>query len=199
MIRLKLAEPIPPQVLSDLTESTLCVSTGSKLGEGHFGEVYEGEASVAIKKPNDPETESDFRTELKLLPLLRHPNIVAYVGTTTGTLVMERMHKNLHQYIKDNDHRLGIDSLMVFGLGVAEGLEYLQQRHVLHCDIKTKNILVNIKPEIAKLCDFGQAKVFVQDNVGYEVLHYDGQSYDLRSLFTQSLKVRQFKHLNNVT
>ena len=190
MISLKLSEAILPQVLSELTESTLCVSTESKLGEGHFGEVYDGKASVAVKKPKDPKTESDFRIELKLLPLLRHPNIVAYVGTTAGALVMERMDKNLYQYIKENDHRLGINSIMVFGLGVAQGLEYLHQRHVLHRDIKTKNILVNFKPEIAKLSDFGQAKVFVQDNMEYEVLHYDGQLYDLTSFYTQSFKVR---------
>ena len=190
MISLKFSEAILPQALSELTESTLCVSTGSKLGEGHFGKVYKGNASVAIKKPRDPKTESDFRIELKLLPLLRHPNIVAYVGTTAGALVMERMHKNLHQYIKENDHRLGIHSIMVFGLGVAQGLEYLHQRHLLHLDIKTKNILVNVKPEIAKLSDFGQAKVFVQDKMEYEILHYDGHSYDLRSFYTTSFKVR---------
>jgi serine/threonine protein kinase len=42
---------------------------------------------------------------------------------------------------------------------VARGLEYCHGQHVVHGDIKPENILVNDAFDLAKICDFGTAKI----------------------------------------
>lgn len=188
MIRRKLLQTIPPQELLEDTKNALNFTIGLELGEGSFGKVYQGTAQVALKIPNE-RGQSDFKKEVKILSCLNHPNIVAFLGNKQGAMVMERMDENLHQLIERKGASLRIDSIMGFGLGLAYGLEYLQQLGILHLDLKSKNILINNNPEIAKLGDFGLSKVLTEDNVVLEVLHYDGQSYDSSTKFAESLKV----------
>lgn len=188
MIRQKLLQTIPPQEILEQTKSPLKLTIGSELGEGSFGKVYQGTAQVALKIPTE-RGRSDFINEVKILSCLKHQNIVAFLGNKSGALVMERMDENLHHLIERKGGSLKIDSIMGFGLGVAYGLEYVQQLGILHLDLKSKNILINKNPEIAKLSDFGLSKVLTQDNVGREALHYDGQLYDSNSIFPESLKV----------
>ena len=188
LIRHKLLQTIPPQEILEQTKSALNFTIGSELGKGSFGKVYQGTAQVALKIPKE-RGRSDFINEVKILSCLNHPNIVAFLGNKKGAMVMERMDENLHQLIERKGASLRIDSIMGFGLGLAYGLEYLQQLGILHLDLKSKNVLINNNPEIAKLSDFGLSKVVTEDNVGHEVLHYDGQLYDSNSIFPESLKV----------
>ena len=188
LIRHKLLQTITAHEILEQTKSALELTIGSELGEGRFGKVYQGTAQVALKIPKE-RGRSDFINEVKILSCLNHQNIVAFLGNKKGAMVMERMDENLHQLIKRKGGSLRIDSIMRFGLGLAYGLEYLQQLGILHLDLKSKNILINNNPEIAKLSDFGLSKVLTEDNVGHEVLHYDGQVYDSNSIFPESLKV----------
>ena len=41
---------------------------------------------------------------------------------------------------------------------IAHGMNRLHERKVLHCDLKTKNILVGDDHKV-KLCDFGMSKI----------------------------------------
>lgn len=158
------------------------------LGKGRFGEVFQGTAQVAMKFPKE-RGRPDFINEVQILSCLRHPNIVAFLGTKSWALVMERMDNNLYQHIERKGGSLSIDSIMVFGLDVAKGLEYIQKIGILHRDIKCRNILINNNPEVAKLSDFGLAKVLTQDNVRREVLHYDGQLFGMDPIYPESFKV----------
>ena len=158
------------------------------LGKGRFGEVFQGTAQVAMKFPKE-RGRPDFINEVQILSCLRHPNIVAFLGTKSWALVMERMDNNLYQHIKRKGGSLSIDSIMVFGRDVAKGLEYIQKIGILHRDIKCRNILINNNPEVAKLSDFGLAKVLTQDNVRREVLHYDGQLFGMDPIYPESFKV----------
>ena len=90
------------------------------LGEGRFGKVFQGTAQVAMKFPKE-RGRSDFINEVKFLSCLKHPNIVASLGTNSGVLLMEMMDDNLHHHIKQKGGSLSIDSIMGFGLDVAKG------------------------------------------------------------------------------
>ena len=46
-----------------------------------------------------------------------------------------------------------------FGLQIALGMDHLHQRHMLHRDLKSANVLVNEQHTIAKVCDFGLSRV----------------------------------------
>lgn len=188
MIRRKLLETIPPEEIWEETKSPVKLTTGSMLGKGRFGKVFQGTAQVAMKFPKE-RGRADFINEVRFLSCLKHPNIVASLGTYSGTLLMEMMDENLHHHIKRKGGSLSIDSIMDFGLDVAKGLEYLQQIGIIHLDIKSRNILINNNPEVAKLGDFGLAKVLTQLNVTPEVLHYDGQLFGMDPIYPQSFKV----------
>lgn len=63
---------------------------GEKLGAGQFGAVYRGTCrgkEVAIKKlfKQDlaPETLADFKKEVEIMALLRHPNVLLFMGACT--------------------------------------------------------------------------------------------------------------------
>jgi serine/threonine protein kinase len=48
---------------------------------------------------------------------------------------------------------------VTFGLHVALGMQHLHQLHMLHRDLKSANVLLNEQRTIAKVCDFGLARV----------------------------------------
>ena len=190
LIRHKLLETVTPQEIWDSTKSPLkpFYTTGSMLGEGRFGKVFQGTAQVAMKFPKE-RGRSDLINEVRILSCLEHPNIVAFLGTNSGALLMEMMDENLHHHIKRKGGSLSIDSIMSFGLDVANGLEYLQQIGIIHFDIKSSNILIKNNPEVAKLSDFGLAKVLTRQDVRLEVLHYDGQLFGMDPIYPESFKV----------
>lgn len=114
----------------------------------------------------------EFANELTLLVALRHPNITLLWGVVldapkplilteyvAGGSLLDLLHK---RRIKLN----GADILSI-AKDICAGMEFLHHQKVLHCDLKSSNILLKTRkdgPEevsyIAKLCDFGLAKSF---------------------------------------
>ena len=67
-----------------------------------------------------------------------------------GGSLFDLLHKK-HVKIKD-------DQLILVCEDIALGLNYLHGRNVLHCDLKSSNILIDANWNI-KLCDFGLSRV----------------------------------------
>ncbi|CAI0383338.1 unnamed protein product [Linum tenue] len=154
------------------------------VGKGSYGVVasaidtHTGE-KVAIKKMNNVfEHVSDatrILREIKLLRLLRHPDIVEIKHIMLPPsrrefkdiyVVFELMESDLHQVIKLNND-LTPDHHQFFLYQLLRGLKYIHSAHVFHRDLKPKNILANADCKL-KLCDFGLAlrcSIFLQDYV----------------------------------
>ncbi|KAA8541337.1 hypothetical protein F0562_025300 [Nyssa sinensis] len=149
------------------------------VGKGSYGVVgsaidtHTGER-VAIKKINDVfEHVSDatrILREIKLLRLLRHPDIVEIkhiMLPPSGRefrdiyVVFELMESDLHQVIKANDD-LTADHYQFFLYQLLRGLKYIHTANVFHRDLKPKNILANADCKL-KICDFGLARVSFND------------------------------------
>ncbi|KAL2934167.1 Mitogen-activated protein kinase 8, partial [Bienertia sinuspersici] len=130
------------------------------IGKGSYGVVgsaidtHTGE-KVAIKKIHDVfEHVSDatrILREIKLLRLLRHPDIVEIKHIMLPPsrrefkdiyVVFELMESDLHQLLR--------------------GLKYIHTANVFHRDLKPKNILANADCKL-KICDFGLARVSFND------------------------------------
>ncbi|KAE8663700.1 Mitogen-activated protein kinase 8 [Hibiscus syriacus] len=149
------------------------------IGKGSYGVVcsaidtHTGE-KVAIKKIHDIfEHLSDaarILREIKLLRLLRHPDIVEIKHIMLPPsrrdfkdiyVVFELMESDLHQVIKANDD-LTREHYQFFLYQLLRALKYIHTANVYHRDLKPKNILANANCKL-KICDFGLARVAFHD------------------------------------
>ncbi|XP_020593004.1 mitogen-activated protein kinase 9-like [Phalaenopsis equestris] len=149
------------------------------IGRGSYGTVgaavdtKTGE-KVAIKKINDVfEHVSDatrILREIKLLRLLRHPDVVEIKHIMLPPsrrefrdiyVVFELMESDLHQVIKANDD-LTPEHHQFFLYQLLRSLKYIHSANVFHRDLKPKNILANSDCKL-KICDFGLARVSFND------------------------------------
>ncbi|XP_064937696.1 mitogen-activated protein kinase 12-like isoform X2 [Musa acuminata AAA Group] len=149
------------------------------IGKGSYGVVaaavdtHAGER-VAIKKINDVfEHVSDatrILREIKLLRLLRHPDIVEIKHIMLPPsrrefkdiyVVFELMESDLHQVIKANDD-LTPEHYQFFLYQLLRALKYIHTANVFHRDLKPKNILANADCKL-KICDFGLARASFND------------------------------------
>ncbi|ESQ30069.1 hypothetical protein EUTSA_v10011329mg [Eutrema salsugineum] len=149
------------------------------IGKGSYGVVcaaidtHTGE-KVAIKKINDVfEHISDalrILREVKLLRLLRHPDIVEIKSIMLPPskrefkdiyVVFELMESDLHQVIKANDD-LTREHHQFFLYQMLRALKFMHTANVYHRDLKPKNILANANCKL-KVCDFGLARASFND------------------------------------
>ncbi|XP_022717389.1 mitogen-activated protein kinase 19-like isoform X2 [Durio zibethinus] len=149
------------------------------IGKGSYGVVcaaldtHTGE-KVAIKKIQDVfEHTSDairILREVKLLRLLRHPDIVEIKRLMLPPskrefkdifVVFELMESDLHQVIKANDD-LTREHHQFFLYQMLRAMKYMHTANVYHRDLKPKNILANANCKL-KVCDFGLARVAFSD------------------------------------
>jgi alpha-tubulin suppressor-like RCC1 family protein/tRNA A-37 threonylcarbamoyl transferase component Bud32 len=146
-----------------------------KLGEGTFGKVYQGSwngVEVAIKKLKQF-SESDIddaKKEVELLVKLRSPNVVLFMGMCfehpNYCIVTEFMGGgDLYNLLHKKNVSLTPKQLKQFAVDIASGLAYLHQMRpmIVHRDLKSLNILLDLDLSRAKIADFGLSKM-LQDS-----------------------------------
>ncbi|KAI3797637.1 hypothetical protein L1987_32897 [Smallanthus sonchifolius] len=108
--------------------------------------------------------------KIKLLRLLRHPDIVEIRHIMLPPsrrefrdiyVVFELMESDLHQVIRANDD-LTPEHYQFFLYQLLRGLKYIHSANIFHRDLKPKNILANADCKL-KICDFGLARVSFND------------------------------------
>ena len=113
----------------------------------------------------------EFTSEFGLLALVRHKNIVRYIGLArfhsdeNPAVVMELMDIDLHKRILQ---RPSIELSKKFNMlrDIAEGLDYLHtyQPMIIHRDLTAKNVLLSTSG-VAKIADFGNSRVVDQEQL----------------------------------
>lgn len=151
----------------------------TKLGEGHFGAVYEGiigDSKVAIKKLTNAYELSlpGFEAEVTTLSRLNHRNVVQLIGWCCHKkdllLIYELVpNGSLHTHLDPKNPVLPWHARYKIVLGLARALEYIHEnsndrRLVIHKDIKPQNIMIgeSFNP---KLGDFGLAAFLNHDQI----------------------------------
>ncbi|NXG80968.1 FAK2 kinase, partial [Baryphthengus martii] len=157
------------------------VTLGRILGEGFFGEVYEGiytnpkgeRVNVAVKtckKDCSPENKEKFLSEAVLMKKLDHPHIVKLIGIAEEEptwIIMELYpYGELGQYLEQNKLFLAVPTLILYVLQISKALAYLEAINCVHRDIAVRNILV-ASPECVKLGDFGLSR-YIEDEEYYK-------------------------------
>uniref|UniRef100_A0A0D9VKY0 non-specific serine/threonine protein kinase n=1 Tax=Leersia perrieri TaxID=77586 RepID=A0A0D9VKY0_9ORYZ len=148
------------------------ITIGERIGLGSFGEVYRGEwhgTEVAVKKFLQQDISSDaleeFRTEVRIIRRLRHPNVVLFMGAITRvpnlSIVTEFLPRgSLFRLIHRPNNQLDERKRLRMALDVARGMNYLHNCTpvIVHRDLKSPNLLVD-KNWVVKVCDFGLSKM----------------------------------------
>jgi len=133
-----------------------------RLDDSHLGDVEElmvGFISTSHREPDF--TSFSQQKEVDLLQSLSHPNIVHYEGFIRTdevlNIILEFVENvsllNLLKTFGTMPERLVVN----YVVKMCEGLDYLHERGVVHCDLKAANILTTKNGEV-KLSDFGVSK-----------------------------------------
>ena len=149
-----------------------------RIGSGGMGDVFRGVrpdgAQVAIKLLSskflsNTEYQERFTREAKAGMRLDHPHIVKSLATgeVAGCryLMMELVEGvSLKARIADSGS-LTVREALALIIQIGDALKYAWQHKVLHRDVKPANIMIAKatrpdEPFVAKLCDFGLAKVW---------------------------------------
>ena len=143
----------------------------SKIGSGGMGEVYQARdqklgRQVALKilpkaLGDDPVRRARFLQEAKPASALTHPNVcVIYeIGESSDHqpyIAMEMIEgRPLDQLIQGRG--LPIEAVVEFSLQISDALAAAHEVNIVHRDIKSSNIMINVRQQ-AKVLDFGLAK-----------------------------------------
>ncbi|XP_027126629.1 RAF-like serine/threonine-protein kinase PRAF isoform X1 [Coffea arabica] len=156
-----------------------------ELGSGTFGTVYHGKwrgTDVAIKRINDrcfagkaseeERMRDDFWNEAINLADLHHPNVVAFYGVvldgpggSVATVTEYMVNGSLRNALQKGDRNLDKRKRLLIAMDVAFGMEYLHGKKIVHFDLKSDNLLVNLRDPhrpICKVGDLGLSKVKCQ-------------------------------------
>ncbi len=154
------------------------------LGQGGFAKVYRASHlllenyTVAIKVLNrkysdDEHVQRRFRREVEITSKLLHPNVIPIreFGVTDQGLLYFTMDyvqgPDLNRLLR-KEKRLPWKRVQPLIRGVLRGLEAAHNLDIVHRDVKPANILISAAAkgrEIAKVCDFGVAKIALGDSV----------------------------------
>lgn len=152
----------------------------NKLGRGGSGSVYSGvvkledenKVEVAVKKLDKviEQGHKEFVTEVKVIGLSHHKNLVRLVGFCNENhhrLLVYELMKNgtLSNFLFRDGNKPSWGERAEIVLGIAKGLLYLHEEcetQIIHCDIKPQNILLD-KKNVVKIADFGLAKLLMKD------------------------------------
>lgn len=157
------------------------------LGQGAFGEVFEGilslgdrwdskSVSVAVKTSSAvlsaEQAEVDFLMEALIVSKFNHPNIVKFLGVCWDScpryIVLELLAGgDLRSFLREQrpaevqqTSKLTVGDMVKLSLDVAYACHHLEQNHFIHRDIAARNCLLTESGpgRVAKIADFGMAR-----------------------------------------
>ncbi|KAM9356044.1 protein tyrosine kinase 2 beta, b isoform 1-T3 [Pholidichthys leucotaenia] len=180
---------------------------GRILGEGFFGEVYDGvyknpngeRVNVAVKTCKDcsPDVMEKFMSEAVIMKNLEHPHIVKLIGIIEENpvwIVMELyQYGELGNYLTENQRTLTNTTLLLFTLQICKALVYLVGLNMVHRDIAVRNVLV-ASSDCVKLGDFGLSR-YIEDEEYYKA---SVSRLPIKWMAPESINFRRFTSASDV-
>jgi calcium/calmodulin-dependent protein kinase I len=145
---------------------------GKELGRGRFSVVCECvnkmtgvhcAVKIIDKTTIEPEEKSLLRTEIAVLKLVNHPNIIRMLGLYESKdriyIVMEKLAGGeLFERIVGRPRFTEVEAARLIR-PLLESVAYLHDLGIVHRDLKPENILCGDELEDLKIADFGLSKM----------------------------------------
>ncbi|XP_039168233.1 LOW QUALITY PROTEIN: cysteine-rich receptor-like protein kinase 10 [Eucalyptus grandis] len=164
--------------LATIQAATNDFSPENKLGEGGFGEVFQGRLpdgqQIAVKRLSRSSRQGDeeFKNEVLLVAKLQHRNLVRLLGFCLEgdekLLTYEFVpNKSLDYFLFDPQKSSQLNWSLRYKIvsGIARGMLYLHEDsrlRIIHRDLKCSNVLLDSEMN-PKISDFGMARIFGVD------------------------------------
>ena len=123
--------------------------------------------SLPTSQKKNEEAVKIFDRECEFLESFQHPNVVQHLSTSehpmfcSTLLVTELMHCNLRSYLSGlGEKPLSNYFQLSSSKDVASGLAYIHSKQIVHRDLCSDNILINLSHPVpvAKISDFGMSQ-----------------------------------------
>lgn len=172
------AEPLPSSLVIEPTPDS-GVRAGHyrllrRLGEGHYGEVFEGEQTEPIRRRvaikilkrgvDSRQVLARFQAERQMVATLNHPNLCRFLDAGEMEdgrpyFVMDLVRGLRITEYCDSNHLTVSDRVRLL-IDTCRGIEHAHQSGLAHRDLKPGNILVEVRDDRAtpRVIDFGIAR-----------------------------------------
>ncbi|KAK8246617.1 glycogen synthase kinase-like protein-3 beta [Phyllosticta capitalensis] len=160
------------------------------VGNGSFGVVFQTKLSPSGEDAAIKRVLQDKRfknRELQIMRIVRHPNIVELKAFFYNNgerkdevylnLVLEYVPETVYRasrYFNKLKTVMPILEVKLYIYQLFRSLAYIHSQGICHRDIKPQNLLLDPNTGVLKLCDFGSAKILVENepNVSYICSRY---------------------------
>ncbi|KAJ5092260.1 hypothetical protein NUU61_007130 [Penicillium alfredii] len=186
------AEVIREKVQDGLTGEAKEISyTQCKIvGNGSFGVVFQTKMAPSGEDAAIKRVLQDKRfknRELQIMRIVRHPNIVELKAFYYSNgdrkdevylnLVLEFVPETVYRasrYFNKLKTTMPMLEVKLYIYQLFRSLAYIHSQGICHRDIKPQNLLLDVSTGILKLCDFGSAKILIENepNVSYICSRY---------------------------
>ncbi|XP_060524642.1 raf homolog serine/threonine-protein kinase Raf [Cylas formicarius] len=142
------------------------ILVGTRVGSGSFGTVYKAHwhgpvavKTLNVKIPTVAQLQA-FKNEVAVLRKTRHVNILLFMGCVSKPQLAivtqwcdgSSLYKHLHVL----ETKFLLFTLIEIGRQIAQGMEYLHAKNIIHRDLKSNNIFLHDDLTV-KIGDFGLA------------------------------------------
>ncbi|CAD2096979.1 TKL protein kinase [Plasmodium vinckei petteri] len=113
--------------------------------------------NIALKICIDKKYSYDLFSELKILSTLRHPNVSLFLGGIKNpqAIALEYIPcGSIFDILHKKKTKIKILDIIKMCKDITAFMSFLHNKGILHCDLKSANILLSESGEI-KICDFG--------------------------------------------
>ncbi|XP_016982499.1 raf homolog serine/threonine-protein kinase Raf [Drosophila rhopaloa] len=139
---------------------------GPRIGSGSFGTVYRAHwhgpvavKTLNVKTPSLAQLQA-FKNEVAMLKKTRHCNILLFMGCVSKpslAIVTQWCEgSSLYKHVHVSETKFKLNTLIDIGRQVAQGMDYLHAKNIIHRDLKSNNIFLHEDLSV-KIGDFGLA------------------------------------------
>eukprot|EP01059_Diplonema_ambulator_P022194 TRINITY_DN3720_c0_g2_i1.p1 TRINITY_DN3720_c0_g2~~TRINITY_DN3720_c0_g2_i1.p1 ORF type:complete len:532 (+),score=211.70 TRINITY_DN3720_c0_g2_i1:46-1641(+) len=134
---------------------------------------------IASGNPMKDDGLKKIREEIKIMKQLQHPNIIQIYGTMESESELMIVMEHLEGQIYPSTYPatpIPLRKLKRYLVGIAQGLQFLHDKGIIHRDIKPDNILLDRKDNV-KLADFGVSAFAAECSEGLMVTGFAGSPF----------------------